>query len=205
MSAFRLQTFTPASRGPGGRQPTETERALAVAREAGYQDGFVAGQGAATEACLEDQGRLTAELVEAIGDAIMTNEAARRHVTASLAPAIRALAAAIAPALAEAGIAGEIAAIVDRAVAQAPAARPRLRCAPELAPRLVGIFRERGIDAEVEPAPELLPREAQVFWEQGYDHIDLDACTAQVLACLAAHLPHVDAGPAEDEDEVRYG
>ena len=204
MSAFRLQTFRPASPGaPAERLPTPTERAVAAAREEGYAAGFLAGQDAATEAHLSDQGRLTAELVEAIQDAVVTNEAARRNVAATLSPALRALAAVIAPALAEAGIGSEIAAILDRAVAAVPAARPRLRCAPELAPRLAGILRERGIDALIDPAPELLPREAQIFWDQGYDHIDLDACVARVLACIDAHV--TPSAAEETEDDRRYG
>ena len=95
MTAFRLQTFTPAE-GLGGHRQSEAERRLETAREEAYRAGFVAGQAAATESHLDDETRLTAELVEAIGDACMTNEAARRHVTESLAPVLRALATAIA-------------------------------------------------------------------------------------------------------------
>jgi hypothetical protein len=27
-----------------------------------------------------------------------------------------------------------------------------------------------------------------MFWDQGYDHLDLDACIAQIRACIASHL-----------------
>ena len=116
---------------------------------------------------------------------------------------VEALAAAIAPALAEAGLGAEIARLVERALIQAPEARPRLRCAPEVAERLGAMLRQMGFDAVVEAAPELLPREAQVFWDQGYDHLDLDACIAQIRACIASHLHPGSEG--EDDDPRRYG
>ena len=153
-------------------------------------EGFLAGQAMATEAFLEEESRLTSELVEAIADARLTNEAARRHVAASLAPMVEALAEAIAPALAEAGLGAEIARIVERALvarargAAAAALRARGRrrgCAALLAA-------PRAATPRVEEAPELLPREAQIFWDQGYDHLDLDACIAQIRACIASHL-----------------
>jgi hypothetical protein len=108
---------------------------------------------------------------------------------------IAALCRAIAPALASAGLPAEIGRLVERAAAAAPAARPRLRCAPEIAPRVRALLEERGLAAEIEEGPELLPREAQVFWDQGFDQLDLDACIAQIEACLASHLTsnHEDA------------
>ena len=75
--------------------------------------------------------------------------------------------------------------LVARALAAAPEARPRLRCAPELAAAARRSSPSAASPATVEAAPELLPREAQVFWDQGYDHLDLDACIAQIRACLA--------------------
>jgi flagellar biosynthesis/type III secretory pathway protein FliH len=193
MSAYRLETFLPAA-GPGFRQDG-LERRLEAAREKAYTEGYLEGQAAATDSFLAEQGRLTTELMEAIDDARLTNEAARRHVAASLAPMVEALAAAVAPALAEAGLGAEIARLVERALIQAPEARPRLRCAPEVAERLGAMLGRMGFDAVVEAAPELLPREAQVFWDQGYDHLDLDACIAQIRACIASHL-----GRGEDDD-----
>jgi flagellar biosynthesis/type III secretory pathway protein FliH len=202
MSAFRLQTFVP---GLGAARAREEERArqLAASREDAYRDGYVAGQSAATEEHLDDQGRLTAELVEALNDARLTNEAARRHVAASLAPVIESLCTAIAPALADAGVAAEIGRLVGRALDAAPDARPRLRCAPELVPRLEAVIAERGLVASIEPAPELLPREAQVIWDHGYDHLDLDACIAQIRDCLALHLQPLRE--KEDHDPRRFG
>ena len=82
MSAYRLETFLPAA-GPGSRQ-APLERRIEAAREAAYTEGYLEGQAAATDGFLEEQGRLTSELVEAIDDARLTNEAARRHVAASL-------------------------------------------------------------------------------------------------------------------------
>jgi hypothetical protein len=152
---------------------------------------------------LADDARLSSDLIEAINDARLSNEAARRHVSASLVPMIEALYAAITPALAEAGLISEIGRLVARAIEAAPGAKPHLRVSPELAPVVDGLLAERGIEAEVEEAPELLPREAQVFWDQGYDHIDLDACIDQVRACLSAHI---DPEGKEDSDEGRkYG
>jgi flagellar biosynthesis/type III secretory pathway protein FliH len=203
MNAFRLQTFAPG-RGAAAA-PGHDERRLRVAREEGYNAGYLAGQGAATESFVEDQSRLTSELVEAIGDARLTNEAARRHVAASLAPMVEALAAAIAPALAEAGVGAEIARLVARALEAVPGARPRLRCAPELAPRLAELLAERGLDAEIEPAADLLPREAQLSWDQGYDHLDLDACVAQVRACIASSLRPQSKDGDSDDDPRRFG
>jgi hypothetical protein len=115
---------------------------------------------------------------------------------------LEALAAAIAPALADAGLAAEIARLVERALVHAPAARPRLRCAPELVDTIEAALRERGLAAAIEEAPELLPREAQVFWDQGYDHLDLDACIAQIRACIASHL---SSNAGEDDDPRQYG
>ncbi len=190
MSTFRLQTFDAAGGGDTreGSGPSAADLALQAARDEGYQQGFLAGQAAATEAHLEDQGRLTGELVEALSDAGLTNEAARRHVAASLAPMIEALGAAIAPSLAEAGMTAEVARLVELALEASPAARPLVRCAEELAGPLAKLLDERGIAADVEAAPEFLPREARIVWDQGYDHIDMDACVAQVRQCLASHL-----------------
>jgi flagellar biosynthesis/type III secretory pathway protein FliH len=201
MSAYRLETFLPAA-GPGFRHDG-LERRLELVRERAYGEGYLEGQAAATEGFLEEQGRLTTELVEAIADARLTNEAARRHVAASLAPMVEALAGAVAPALADAGLGPEIARIVERALIQAPDARPRLRCAPEVAERLGAMLAQMGYDAVVDAAPELLPREAQVFWDQGYDHLDLDACIAQVQACVASHLKPGKTG--EDDDPRQFG
>jgi len=201
MNAYRLERFSPgASNAPS---PSMIERRIDAVREDSYRLGFLAGQAAANEAFLDDQGRLTSALVEAIADTRVTNEAARRHVAASIGPMIAALAAGIAPALAEAGLGPEIVRIVERAVLQAPGARPRLRCAPEVAGRLSALLAARGLDAAVEEAPELLPREAQIFWDQGYDHLDLDGCVAQVRACIASHLER--NGTGEDDDPRQYG
>jgi hypothetical protein len=200
MSAYRLETFAPAS---GLRvRPPAPERRLEVVREEAWRAGFVAGQAAATESFLQDESRLTSELVEAIADARLTNEAARRHVAGSVAPMVEALATAVAPALAAAGIAAEIARLVERALIAAPDAVPRLRVAPELAGRVGRLLADRGLAATVEEAPELLPREAQVFWDQGYDHLDLDACIAQIRACLASHL---EPSSEDDDDPRRVG
>jgi hypothetical protein len=201
MNAYRLETFTPAS-GPWRGRPNPIEQRVEAAREEAYHAGFLAGQAMAVEGFLEDQSRLTSELVEAIADARLTNEAARRHVIAGLAPMIESLAAAITPALAQAGLAAEIARLVERAVMQIPGARPRLRCAPEMVDTVAARLEERGLAAIVEEAPELLPREAQVFWDQGYDHLDLDACVAQIRACIASHL---SSNAGEDDDPRRYG
>ncbi len=201
MSAYRLQTFAPP---PGaGAAPSPREIELAAAREAAYREGFLAGQAAATEAFLDDQTRLTSEFVEALNDARMTNEAARRHVAASLAPVAAAVCEALIPALAAAGLAAEVADHVARALAAAPEARPRLRCAPEIAASIRGLLAERGLQASVEAAPELLPREAVLHWDQGFDRIDLDACAAELQACVAAHLD--PAGDAAADAERRYG
>jgi hypothetical protein len=187
MSAYRLETFAP---GVSVRPPRSdlAERCLATAREAGFAEGYVAGQAAATEAMLADDNRLTGELVEALQDARMTNEAARRHVVASHAPVLEAIVAAMTPALAAAGLGPELARAVERALAAAPKARPRIRCAPEMVDPLGDRLEARGVAAVIEAAPELLPREAQVFWEHGFDHIDLDACATQVRACVRDHL-----------------
>jgi hypothetical protein len=199
MSAYRLETFAPAF-GLRARSDPALQR-LEAAREDAYHAGFLAGQSMATEAFLDDQTRLTSELIEAIADSRLTNEAARRHVAASAAPMIEALAAAIAPSLAAAGLGAEIARLVERAL-HATGARPRLRCAPELVETVEAALTQRGLAAAIEEAPELLPREAQVFWDQGYDHVDLDACIAQIRACIASHLR---SNVGEDDDPRQYG
>ena len=194
MSAFRLQNFAVPTEAAGPRlQPAE----IAALRDEAYRAGYLAGEAAATATHLEDQTRLTSELIEAISDARMTNEAARRHVAASLAPLASAVVAALTPALAEAGLAEEVAARVEAALQSAPDARPRLRCAPELVPVIHGVLAERGLQATVEPAPEMLPREAILHWDQGYDRIDLDACAARIRDCVAAHLEPEEKAHAE--------
>ncbi len=200
MSVYRLETFPPAA-GPGSRSE---ERRLELAREEAFNEGFLAGQALAAETFLDDEGRLTSDLVEAVADARLTNEAARRHVAASVAPMVEALVATIVPTLAEAGLGAEVAGIVARAMARAPAARPRLRCAPEIADRLGALLAGRGLEATIEAAPELLPREALIFWDQGYDHVDLAACAARIRACIAAHLEPGSNGGESDEPR-RYG
>jgi len=202
MNAFRLETFAPAS-GPAPVRINPVERRIAAAREDAYQAGFLAGQAEATEAFLAEEGRLTSDLVEAIADARLTNEAARRHVAASLAPMVEALVAGVTPVLADAGLGPEIARLVERALAQGPESRPRLRCAPELVGRIKALLAARGLEAVVEEAPELLPREALIYWDQGYDHVDLDACIAQIRACVASHLQPGNKG--EDNDPRQYG
>ncbi len=200
MSAFRLQTFAPCADDAG---PRLSPREIASIRDEAHRSGFLAGQAAATESHLDDQTRLTSEFVEALCDARLTNEAARRHVAASLAPLVGALVAALTPALAEAGLAAEVVARVEAALAAAPDARPRLRCAPELASVVRGLLAERGLAATVEPAPDLMPREAVLHWDQGFDRIDLDACAEEIRACVAAHL---DLDAAEQRhDDRRYG
>ena len=194
MSAFRLQNFAVPTEPAGPRlQPAEID----ALRDEAWRAGYLEGQAAATAAHLEDQTRLTSELIEAISDARMTNEAARRHVAASLAPLASAVVAALTPALAEAGLATEVAARVEAALRAAPDARPRLRCAPELVPVIRGVLAERGLLATVEPAPEMLPSEAILQWDQGYDRIDLDACAAQIRDCVAAHLEPEEEAHAE--------
>lgn len=202
MNAFRFQTFSPDS-DPVAEQALETERTLDAIRDEAYRAGYLAGQAAATEAYLQEQSRLTSELIEAINDDRLTNEAARGHVVQSLAPLVETLCATVAPTLADAGLAAEIGRLVDRAVELAPGARLRLRCAPELVGRMEQLFAERGTPATIEPAPELLPREAQVYWDQGFDHIDLDACIAQIHACLEPLLQSLSEG--QTHDERRYG
>lgn len=190
MSTFRLQTFD-AVKGEAGTTNKALEdagRKLQEAIDEAYQTGFLAGQSAATEEHLEDQGRLTGELVEALCDAGLTNEAARRHVAASVAPMIEALGNAISPSLAEAGFLTEVGRLVALALDATPDARPLIRCAQEISGPLRSLIEERGLEADVEVSPVLLPREAQIAWDQGYDHIDMDACVAQVRACLASHL-----------------
>ena len=106
----RLSASRP-SRRPRGRGRGR-RRSSAASRRRGRRPiprASSPGRPTATEAFLEEQGRLTSELVEAIDDARLTNEAARRHVAASLAPMVEALAGAIAPALADAGLGAEIA------------------------------------------------------------------------------------------------
>jgi flagellar biosynthesis/type III secretory pathway protein FliH len=207
MSAFRLQTFSPRleqarepAPAPLPSSPALTEEDLAQAREEGYAQGFLDAQAEATASLLADDTRLSAEFVEALSDARLTNEAARRHVMAGLAPMVEAVCRAIAPALAEAGLAAEIAARVERAFLAAPDAVPRLRCAPEIVERVAAVFAERELAAVIEAAPELLRREAELSWDDGYDRIDLDACVAEVAACLASHLtPRANAAPQGDD------
>lgn len=201
MSVYRLETFAPGA-APRPIRNDVVERRVAAAREAGFTDGYVAGQAAATEVMLADDHRLTSTLVEAIQDARMTNEAARRHVAASLAPMLEAIVAAITPTLAEAGLAAEVARAVERAISAAPKARPRIRCAPEMIDPLGDRLEARGVAALIEAAPELLPREAQVFWDHGFDHIDLDACAAHVRACVLGHLQRDMNG---EDDERQHG
>lgn len=202
MSVYRLETFSPGMAVLAPR-PDPLERRLAAAREAAYSEGFIAGQVAATEAMLAEDGRLTSELVEALADIRVTNEAARRHVAASLAPMLEAVVSAVTPALAATGLAAEVMRTVERAIAAAPKARPRIRCAPDVMDTLGDRLEARGLAAVVEAAPELLPREAQVLWEHGFDHIDLDACAERVRACVLAHFR--SDGLNGDDDERQHG
>lgn len=202
MSAFRLQTFAP-SNVSAPRKALEAKRDLTAAREEAYRAGYQAGHAAATEDFLHDSARLSSDLIEALNDAALSNEAARRHVAASLTPMVEALFAALAPSLAELGVIEEVGRLVDEALRTAPNARPRLRCAPELSGTIRRVLADRGLEARIEDAPELLPREAQLFWDQGYDHLDLDACIAQIRDCLASHL-HQNA-ESEEHAAIRHG
>lgn len=203
MSAFRFETYPPSDAGLAPRRPSPRDREIEAVREAAYRAGYLDGQAAASEALLDEQGRLTSDFVEALEDARMTNEAARRHVAASLAPVASAICTALTGVLAASGLAAEVAGRVEHALSTAPDARPRLRCAPELVATLRGILAERGLTAAVEPAPEMLPREVTLHWEQGFDRIDLEACAEEIRACIERHLE------ASAEDNVaelrRYG
>ncbi len=203
MSAFRLETYAPADAGSGLRQPSPRDREIEAVREAAYRAGYLAGQAAASEAILDEQGRLTSDFVEALEDARMTNEAARRHVAASLAPVATAICTALTDVLAASGLAAEVAGRVEHALSTAPDARPRLRCAPELAATLRGILADRRLNAAVEPAPEMLPREVTLHWEQGFDRIDLEVCAEEIRACIERHL---GAASEDNVEELRrYG
>jgi hypothetical protein len=201
MTSFRFPEFTPGSETKKIEEMApsiDIDALVRAAREEGYNAGFIEGQSVATEAHLEDQSRLTSELVEVLCDAGMTNEAARMHVSSSISPLIEAIAIAIAPSLAEAGLPGEIGRIVREAIECAPKAKPRIRCAHELAVPLQRLIDESDLDAEIEEAPELLPREAQIFWDQGYDHLDLDACIAQIREVISNNFSQ-DQGSMSDE------
>jgi hypothetical protein len=199
MNAYRFRTLAPNAASAAGIAADEPPRR---AVEAAYRAGFLAGQAAATEAHLDEQHRLTSGLVEAIADSRVTNEAARCHVLASVSPMVEALVLALVPALANVGLAGDLAQLVERALAGAPEARPRIRCAPEVVDGAARCLEARGLAASVEEGPELLPGEAQVLWDQGYDHLDLDACAAEIRACIASHLRR---NQGEDDDPRRYG
>ncbi|WP_424930851.1 hypothetical protein [Amaricoccus macauensis] len=200
MSNFRLQEFDPAT--AAGSSTSNGDAALEAridqARAQGYEEGFLAGQGAATETYLSEQSRLTSELVEALNDAGMTNEAARMHVSATVAPLIEAVVRAIAPSLADAGMVNEIGRIVTEAIESVPAAKPRIRCSSELAAPLNRMVEEREITAEIDEAPELLPREAQIFWDQGYDHLDMETCIDRIREVISSHFSQ-DNGDLRDE------
>ncbi len=197
MRAFRLETIAPREEAAQTKVAAETA-IRAAAREEGYEAGYVAGQAAATEAHVEEQSRLTADFVEAIADAQMTNEAARAAVLAEVGPLVARLFRALAPTIAEAGMADEIAGRVAAALRAVPSARPRVRCAPELVPVVEGLVSSRGLAATVEAAPEFLPREAEIAWAQGLDRLDLDACIAEIAAAIETHLK-----PEETPDAQR--
>jgi hypothetical protein len=197
MRTLRLETFEPA-RDPERARASAMESMVARAREEAYEAGYLAGQAAATEGFMEEQAKLSSALIEAIEDARLTNEAARRGVMKSLAPFVEALFATVAPALAEQGLAAEIARLTAAAVDAAPGARARVRCAPEVAPVVGRLLAEQRLAADVEEAPELLPREAQVAWDQGFDHLDLDGCIDQIRACIAGHLQTLSEGDDDD-------
>lgn len=201
MTPLRLKTLAPD--GPDGTSAALVERRkIDAIREEAYQKGYLEGQAAATDAFLAEQNHLSAELIETLADARLTNEAARRHVTATIGPLIAGIVKAVAPTLADAGIASEIVSLVERALSRAGGPRPRVRCAPELVERIALVLRERGLDADVEPASDLLPREAQVFWDQGYDHLDLDACVAQIRSCIASHIGPNPTGGDHDTRQL---
>lgn len=188
MSGYRLETFAPGGGAAARPRRNPVEERIEAVREEAWHAGFLEGQAMAAEAHLDDQSRLTSAFIEALADARVTNEAARHHVAESVAPMLEALVAALAPALADAALGAEVGRLVERALLHAPPARPRLRLAPEICDRIEAALRERGLAATIEEAADLMPREVQVFWDQGYDHLDLDACIAQIRACIASHL-----------------
>jgi hypothetical protein len=92
---------------------------------------------------------------------------------------------------------------VEIALAAAPECRPRLRCAPEMVETIRGVFAERGLAASVEAAAEMMPREAELHWDHGFDRIDLEACGAELRACIAAHLGEAEGDM--DDERRRHG
>ncbi|WP_424929313.1 hypothetical protein [Amaricoccus tamworthensis] len=201
MGNFQLETFSPEEKKKVAPPPKKKEIPapdLKAIREEAYAQGVIDGRSAATEEYLNDQGRLTAELIEALYDAGMTNEAARQHVSASMVPIVETIARAIAPVLAEHGLISEIGRLVRQALDSCPKARPRVRCSSELFEPLQRLVNERSLDADVEMAGELLPKEARIIWDQGYDHIDLDACVEEILGCVKLHF-HSTTGNEDNE------
>jgi hypothetical protein len=133
MSAYRLETFAPAAGGAARAEPVE--RRLEAARRGAITGYLAGGDGTALP---RRGGRLTSELVEAIADARVTNEAARRHVAQSLAPMVEALRRAVAPALADAGLGPRSPAWSSARCAQSRA-RPR-RAALGVAGRIAALL-----------------------------------------------------------------
>ena len=185
MTALRLRTISPADALPAS---SALQRKMSDVREQAYQDGYLAGQAAAIESQMQDQSRLSSHLVEAINDASLTNEAARRHVAQSLGPMIEALFRAIAPALGERGVAVEIARLAENAANRTPEAKPQIKCAEEVAETLRSVLDQRGIAAQICIDPALLPGEAEVRWDQGVDRLDIERCATEVGACISKHL-----------------
>jgi hypothetical protein len=114
---------------------------------------------------------------------------------------VGALVAALSARLADAALQAEILRRVERALSAAPEPKPRLRVAPELVERLGGLLAERGLDVEIEAGATLLPREAELRWDDGLDHIDIDACAAEIAECVARHLGLEPAGGAPNDEE----
>ncbi len=190
MSGFRLQTFLPETDGAEAAASAQkfSERDLERARAEAFEAGYLDGHAAATDSHLKDQSRLTGDLAEALHDARLTNDAARRHVAASLGPMIAAFVEAVVPTLAAEGLAAEVAGRVERAVLALPAAIPRLICAPEVRPAIEALLAARDLAGVVEGNPRLMTREVELHWDEGFDRLDLDACVAQVRACIASYL-----------------
>ena len=72
MSGYRLETFSPPTTARAAARSRSRSAGSRPCARRPTHDGFLAGQAMATEAYLDDETRLTSDLVEAIADA-------RRH------------------------------------------------------------------------------------------------------------------------------
>lgn len=175
-SAIRLEAFDAVD---------QTEDTQAIT----YQQGFDAGFAAAQAAAAREQGRLQAELVQAISDLEFTYTEARGALTQSLGPLFEVIAQVILPHCVAAGWTGQIAAILQAATAGNLAAPLKVAVHPQQRQTIAAALETAYPHLHITTDDSLGLHAAWIGVGEQETLLDLDRTLSQIVAVLGAIDP----------------